>query len=219
MSQQVEHRYWWHGTSDHLHLYWPSGNVLSFPATPESLDFWCYRTTGLQSVGQEESNIVQRLIFAALEPAKYASKRLKGTVTEWTTKLVTTWKIHTMTNDLAKNEISNLREFHLKIKFHFWKQLVKFIFKEGNVIKSSVSALTESFTSSCSAKVGRDMLGHLAKCDDRLLPLGYCAELFKELESFCWVETSYRYCSGYKYELGAGDLSQQKPSPRSYQVT
>ena len=83
---------------------------------------------------------------------------------------------------------------------------------------TSVSALRESFASSCSAKVGRVMLGHLAKHDDGLLPLGYCAELFKELESICWVETSYGYGSGYKYELGAGDFSQQKPSPRSYQV-
>lgn len=40
---------------------------------------------------------------------------------------------------------------------------------------------------------GRDMLGHLAKYADRFLLLAYCVELFKDLESVCWVKTRSEY--------------------------
>lgn len=55
---------------------------------------------------------------------------------------------------------------------------------------SSVPALRDSLPSSCSAK--EEEICYLAKYDGLLL-LGYCVELFKDLESVCWVETRYGY--------------------------
>lgn len=69
------------------------------------------------------------------------------------------------------------KELHLKIKSHFGKQLVKFIFKKGHVIESHHPCL-------CSQQFceGEEMLGHMAKGDDGFWLLGYCGELFKDLE-------------------------------------
>lgn len=53
---------------------------------------------------------------------------------------------------------------------------------------TTVSALGHRLTSCCPAKVGRDMLGHLAKYEDEFWPPGYCVALFKQLDSVCWVD-------------------------------
>ena len=53
---------------------------------------------------------------------------------------------------------------------------------------TSVSALRDRLTSCCPAKVGRDMLGHLAKYNNGFLLPGYCVVLFKKLDSVCWVD-------------------------------
>lgn len=125
-----------------------------------------------------------------------------------------------MTSALAKNEFSNLRlqklsyplnclmfsiskddswvekikRLHLKIKRHFGKQQVKSTFKKGHVIKSHLlcpcSPGQPPQQLFCQGR--RNMLDHLAKYDGLLL-LGYCVELFKDLESVCWVETRYGY--------------------------
>lgn len=89
--------------------------------------------------------------------------------------------------------MEKIKSSHLKIRFHFLKQTNLFSRKLVIIVPPSLFPLSGEASPASALPMGRDMLGHLAKDADGFLLLGYWRELFKDLESVCWVKTRLEY--------------------------